>query len=79
MLIAGAGPAGLTLAIDLARRNIAVRLIDRATEFAAGSRGDGIQPPYARGVRRSRRPGRGPLRRGTTRCDQGLYQRAVGR
>ncbi|MEU1980515.1 FAD-dependent monooxygenase [Nocardia sp. NPDC019395] len=44
VLIAGAGPAGLTLAIDLARRNIDVRIIDRATEFAVGSRGDGIQP-----------------------------------
>ncbi|MEV2220925.1 FAD-dependent monooxygenase [Nocardia vinacea] len=44
VLIAGAGPTGLTLAIDLARRNIPVRIIDRATEFFAGSRGDGIQP-----------------------------------
>ncbi|MFE3443134.1 FAD-dependent monooxygenase [Nocardia sp. NPDC059180] len=44
VLIAGAGPTGLTLAIDLARRGIAVRLIDRAAEFFAGSRGDGIQP-----------------------------------
>ncbi|MFX0576471.1 FAD-dependent monooxygenase [Nocardia nepalensis] len=44
VLIAGAGPTGLTLAIELARRNIPVRIIDRATEFFAGSRGDGIQP-----------------------------------
>ncbi|NUS91824.1 MAG: 3-(3-hydroxyphenyl)propionate hydroxylase [Nocardia sp.] len=44
VLIAGAGPTGLTLAIDLARRNIAVRIIDKATEFCPGSRGDGIQP-----------------------------------
>ncbi|MBF6414443.1 FAD-dependent monooxygenase [Nocardia cyriacigeorgica] len=44
VLIAGAGPTGLTLAIDLARRGIPVRLIDRAEQFSAGSRGDGIQP-----------------------------------
>ncbi|WP_280399482.1 FAD-dependent monooxygenase [Nocardia carnea] len=44
VLVAGAGPAGLTLAIELARRNIAVRIVDRAAEFATGSRGDGIQP-----------------------------------
>ncbi|WP_406051951.1 FAD-dependent monooxygenase [Kribbella sp. NBC_00889] len=44
VLIAGAGPTGLTVAIDLARRGIAVRLIDKATEFFNGSRGDGLQP-----------------------------------
>ncbi|TCC60311.1 3-(3-hydroxyphenyl)propionate hydroxylase [Kribbella pittospori] len=44
VLIAGAGPTGLTLAIDLSRRGIAVRLIDKATEFFNGSRGDGLQP-----------------------------------
>jgi 2-polyprenyl-6-methoxyphenol hydroxylase-like FAD-dependent oxidoreductase len=44
VLIAGAGPTGLTLAIDLARRGIAVRLIDKASEFFDGSRGDGLQP-----------------------------------
>jgi 2-polyprenyl-6-methoxyphenol hydroxylase-like FAD-dependent oxidoreductase len=44
VLIAGAGPTGLTLAIDLARRGVAVRIVDRAAEFFAGSRGDGIQP-----------------------------------
>ncbi|MEU4289748.1 FAD-dependent monooxygenase [Kribbella sp. NPDC026596] len=44
VLIAGAGPTGLTLAIDLARRGIAVRVIDKATEFFNGSRGDGLQP-----------------------------------
>ncbi|WP_433684398.1 FAD-dependent monooxygenase [Nocardia sp. CA-119907] len=44
VLITGAGPTGLTLAIELARRNIPVRIIDRATAFFAGSRGDGIQP-----------------------------------
>lgn len=44
VLIAGAGPTGLTLAIDLARRGIDVRLIDNATEYFNGSRGDGLQP-----------------------------------
>ncbi|WHT15770.1 FAD-dependent oxidoreductase [Crossiella sp. CA-258035] len=44
VLIAGAGPTGLTLAIDLARRNIPFRLVDAATEPFAGSRGKGIQP-----------------------------------
>ncbi|MEU1523545.1 FAD-dependent monooxygenase [Nocardia rhamnosiphila] len=44
VLIAGAGPTGLTLALDLARRNIAVRIVDKAVEFCPGSRGDGIQP-----------------------------------
>lgn len=44
VLVAGAGPTGLTLALDLARRNIPVRIIDKAATFFAGSRGDGIQP-----------------------------------
>ncbi|AHH19231.1 putative pentachlorophenol 4-monooxygenase PcpB [Nocardia nova SH22a] len=44
VLIAGAGPTGLTLAIDLARRDIPVRIIDKAATPFAGSRGDGIQP-----------------------------------
>ncbi|MEV3963580.1 FAD-dependent monooxygenase [Nocardia sp. NPDC050193] len=44
VLIAGAGPTGLALALDLARRNIAVRIVDKAVEFCPGSRGDGIQP-----------------------------------
>jgi 2-polyprenyl-6-methoxyphenol hydroxylase-like FAD-dependent oxidoreductase len=44
VLIAGAGAAGLTLAIDLARRGVAVRLIDKADGPFPGSRGKGIQP-----------------------------------
>ena len=41
--IVGAGPTGLTLALDLARRGIAFRLIDAAEKPFAGSRGKGIQ------------------------------------
>jgi 2-polyprenyl-6-methoxyphenol hydroxylase-like FAD-dependent oxidoreductase len=44
VLIAGAGPAGLTLAIDLARRGVTVRLIDKAERPFQGSRGKGVQP-----------------------------------
>jgi 2-polyprenyl-6-methoxyphenol hydroxylase-like FAD-dependent oxidoreductase len=44
VLVAGAGPTGLTLACDLARRGVAVRIIDRAAEFPAGSRGKGLSP-----------------------------------
>ncbi len=44
VLIAGAGAAGLTLAIDLARRNVAFRLIDKAEAPFPGSRGKGLQP-----------------------------------
>ncbi|WP_421998336.1 FAD-dependent oxidoreductase [Reyranella sp.] len=44
VLISGAGAAGLTLAIDLARRGVAFRLIDKAAEPFPGSRGKGIQP-----------------------------------
>ncbi|MBF6331021.1 FAD-dependent monooxygenase [Nocardia transvalensis] len=44
VLIAGAGPTGLTLAIDLARRGVQVRIVDKAAQFFVGSRGDGIQP-----------------------------------
>lgn len=44
VLIAGAGPTGLTLALDLARRGIRVRIVEKADRFSVGSRGDGIQP-----------------------------------
>ncbi|MEV7975763.1 FAD-dependent oxidoreductase [Streptomyces sp. NPDC086519] len=44
VIICGTGAAGLTLAIDLARRNIAFLLIDKAPHPFAGSRGKGIQP-----------------------------------
>ena len=44
VLICGAGAAGLTLAIDLARRGVSFRLIDKIDGPFAGSRGKGIQP-----------------------------------
>ncbi len=44
VLISGAGAAGLTLAIDLARRGVTFRLIDRSDRPFPGSRGKGIQP-----------------------------------
>ena len=44
VLICGAGAAGLTLAIDLARRGVAFRLIEKRETPFHGSRGKGIQP-----------------------------------
>jgi len=44
VLIVGAGPTGLILACDLARRGVDFRIIEKATEYAAGSRGKGMQP-----------------------------------
>ena len=44
VLICGAGAAGLTLAIDLARRGVDFILIDKADGPFHGSRGKGIQP-----------------------------------
>ncbi len=44
VLICGAGAAGLTLAIDLARRGVSFRLIEKMETPFAGSRGKGIQP-----------------------------------
>lgn len=44
VLICGAGAAGLTLAIDLARRGIAFRLIEKNHQPFHGSCGKGIQP-----------------------------------
>jgi len=44
VLICGAGAAGLTLAVELARRGLAFRLIDKLPEPFPGSRGKGIQP-----------------------------------
>jgi 2-polyprenyl-6-methoxyphenol hydroxylase-like FAD-dependent oxidoreductase len=44
VLICGAGAAGLTLAIDLARRGVLFRLIEKMDQPFPGSRGKGIQP-----------------------------------
>src|SRR5580765_2450384 len=43
-LIAGAGPTGLTLACELARRSVPFRLVDAAPAPFNGSRGKGLQP-----------------------------------
>lgn len=44
VLVVGAGAAGLTLAVDLARRGVNFRLIEKADGPFQGSRGKGIQP-----------------------------------
>ncbi|MGW4403194.1 FAD-dependent monooxygenase [Nonomuraea sp. NPDC004702] len=44
VLIVGAGPTGLTLAVELARRGIAHRVVERASAPSAGSKGKGLQP-----------------------------------
>jgi len=42
VLVVGAGPVGLTLALDLARRGIACRIIEQAPTFQFGTRGRGV-------------------------------------
>ncbi len=44
VLICGAGAAGLTLALDLTRRGLSFRLIEKLDGPFLGSRGKGIQP-----------------------------------
>ena len=44
VLIVGAGPTGLTLACELARSGVAIRVIEAAPGPRPGSRGKGIQP-----------------------------------
>jgi 2-polyprenyl-6-methoxyphenol hydroxylase-like FAD-dependent oxidoreductase len=44
VLIIGAGPTGLALACDLARRGVQFRIVDKATEYFIGSKGKGLQP-----------------------------------
>lgn len=44
VLIVGAGPTGSTLAIDLARRGLELRIIEKASRTFDGSRAKGIQP-----------------------------------
>ncbi|RKG60377.1 3-(3-hydroxyphenyl)propionate hydroxylase [Corallococcus sp. AB011P] len=44
VLVIGAGPTGLTLACDLARRGVRVRIVDAAPRPFVGSRGKGLSP-----------------------------------
>jgi len=44
VLIVGAGPTGLTLALELRRRGVPHRLVERCTTPFTGSRGKGLQP-----------------------------------
>jgi len=44
VLIAGAGPTGLALACDLARRGVLFRIVDKAEAYFIGSKGKGLQP-----------------------------------
>ncbi|KUL55191.1 pentachlorophenol monooxygenase, partial [Streptomyces sp. NRRL F-4489] len=44
VLIAGAGPTGLALGIDLARRGVTTLIAERQPTLSPGARGTGIQP-----------------------------------
>lgn len=44
VLIVGAGPSGLALACDLARRGVRALVVEQAPSLFPGSRGKGIQP-----------------------------------
>lgn len=44
VLIVGAGPTGLTLACELARRGVSFRIVEAAPAPQPGSRGKGVQP-----------------------------------
>ncbi|MFF7368090.1 FAD-dependent monooxygenase [Streptomyces tricolor] len=44
VLIVGAGPTGLTLGVDLARRGVDALVVERADGLFPGSRGKGLQP-----------------------------------
>ncbi|MGH9591071.1 MAG: FAD-dependent oxidoreductase [Terracidiphilus sp.] len=44
VLIVGAGPTGLALACDLARRGARFRIVDKAQSYFIGSKGKGLQP-----------------------------------
>ncbi|MFG2148918.1 FAD-dependent monooxygenase [Streptomyces sp. NPDC048696] len=44
VLICGAGPTGLVLAMDLARRGVSALLVEKGDRLFPGSRGKGLQP-----------------------------------
>ncbi|WP_316311216.1 FAD-dependent monooxygenase, partial [Clavibacter michiganensis] len=44
VLIVGAGPTGLTLGVELARRGVHALVLEGAGELFPGSRGKGFQP-----------------------------------
>ncbi|KAK0438015.1 FAD binding domain-containing protein [Armillaria borealis] len=44
VLIVGAGPSGLSLALALSQNGVAVRVIDKASTYRVGQRGSGVQP-----------------------------------
>jgi 2-polyprenyl-6-methoxyphenol hydroxylase-like FAD-dependent oxidoreductase len=44
VLVVGAGPSGLVLALELARRNIGVRIVEAASAPLLASRAKGLQP-----------------------------------
>ncbi|RLL68557.1 FAD-dependent monooxygenase [Streptomyces sp. Z26] len=44
VLVVGAGPTGLALAVDLARRGVPALLLERNAALFPGSRGKGLQP-----------------------------------
>ncbi|MFH9492064.1 FAD-dependent monooxygenase [Streptomyces halstedii] len=44
VLIVGAGPSGLALACDLARRGVRAQVVEQAPALFPGSRGKGVQP-----------------------------------
>ncbi|MFC6062604.1 FAD-dependent monooxygenase [Streptomyces ochraceiscleroticus] len=44
VLVAGAGPTGLALGIDLARRGVRALVVERQDRLSPGARGTGLQP-----------------------------------
>lgn len=44
VVVVGAGPVGLALALDLARRGISARVLERGAGTFEGSRAKGVQP-----------------------------------
>jgi 2-polyprenyl-6-methoxyphenol hydroxylase-like FAD-dependent oxidoreductase len=44
VLVVGGGPAGVVAALELARRGVAVRLIEQAEQASSASRAKGLQP-----------------------------------